>query len=110
MKVLLIDDVRDISDCDLICRTYTMGISALKLLGPWDMALLDHDLGEVKRESDTNDRELNGSRLVDWLEENPQYIPKRVSLVTANPAGRAYMEMVLSKIMNRISRNEWERK
>lgn len=90
-----------------------MGVKALNEWGPWDVLYLDHDLGGVKSEKDERGRELNGSRLVDWLEEKVlnegrvDLLPKKIILVTANSIGRRYMATVLDKLMFRGGTNEW---
>lgn len=62
-KILIIDDFRsekeiglmyptfDVSNAEplesvLIARTYTLGINALRFMGPWDTLYLDHDFGD----------------------------------------------------------------
>jgi hypothetical protein len=89
-RTLLIDDVRDLP-AQLIARTYDDGIRALELMGPWDVLLLDHDLSDA-------DPTKTGSRLMNWLEEHPQFLPNQIRLVTSNPVGRKYMEAVIERL------------
>lgn len=94
-SVLLIDDVRDLK-CDFAARTYDEGINALTNK-KWDLLLLDHDLGCL----DADGEEKNGYHIVCWLEENQQYLPKRIQLVTSNPVGRLRMRSVINRIYGR---------
>jgi hypothetical protein len=90
MRTLLIDDKRDI-DATRVCRTYYDGLAALKHEGPWDILYLDHDLGE----KDGRD----GTGIMNWLEANPQYMPKQIKVVSSNPVGAARMELIIKKII-----------
>jgi len=94
MRVLLIDDLRVISEATHVARTYDQGLTALKQ-GNWDKLLLDHDLGEPEPK--------NGYQLLCWIEEqhflgNHNLVPKKIILVTDNPVGRQKMQMILQKI------------
>lgn len=84
--ILLIDDFRDLT-ADRVARTFDDGIIALQEC-VWDYLLLDHDLGdeEVRK---------TGYGIVCWLEQNPQWRPKRIQLVTVNPVGRQNMVLAL---------------
>lgn len=101
-RILLIDDVRTETDSnvarrvDLIARNYWTGIDALKLMGPWDLLLLDHDLSSF-----IDDKEYTGYHITCFLEENPEFMPKDVKLVSSNPEGRRRMSQVLSKLYNK---------
>lgn len=101
-RVLLIDDTRDetapniMMKVDLIARTYWTGIDALKLMGTWDLLLLDHDLNSFSTDDDL--KEFTGYHIMVFLEENPQYLPKEIRLVTSNPAGRIRMQSVIDKL------------
>lgn len=88
MKTLLIDDVRNI-EADKVARTFAEGIEALEN-GPWDVLYLDHDLGE----KDGND----GTGIMNWLEEFPEYKPGRIEIVSSNPVGRERMQKIINKI------------
>jgi hypothetical protein len=83
MRTLLIDDFRTI-------EADREGLQALQE-GGWDLLLLDHDLGDP-------DPRHTGYDLLSWLERNPQFLPKRIELVTANPVGREKMKMVIEKL------------
>ena len=95
MRVLLIDDMRNLP-ADHTCRTYEEGIKYLQK-GPWDLLLLDHDLGDFIFEG-TYMREKTGYDVLCWLERNPQFLPKRIELVTANPVGRQRMESLVRRL------------
>lgn len=88
MKILLIDDVRTLASAK-IARTFAEGISALRD-EQWDVLLLDHDLGE----EDGKD----GTGIMNWLEENTQYLPKQITLVTSNPVGKERMQKIVDKL------------
>lgn len=88
MATLLIDDFRNLK-ADRVCRTFNEGIDALSEQ-PWDLLLLDHDLGE---EISGND----GYGVANWLERNPQHMPKMIEIVSSNPVGRQNIERVLQK-------------
>jgi hypothetical protein len=93
-KILLIDDVRNIERCSRIARTYFEGIILLQLC-KWDELLLDHDLGPC---SVYKEREYTGYDIMCWLEEFPEYLPKKISCVSANPVGRRRIEQVIQKL------------
>jgi hypothetical protein len=82
-KVLLIDDQR-ILNAHKTARTFEDGMKALDE-GPWDLLLLDHDLGD-------KDPRHTGHGILQHLEEYPEKRPREVRLVTANPVGKAAME------------------
>lgn len=102
MKVLLIDDARDVEYVNSgwntkithVARTFSEGIAALKSEGPFDLLLLDHDLSSYDEEG----TELTGYTVMLFLEENPEYVPKNILLVTSNPVGRAKMQTVINKL------------
>lgn len=89
IKTLLIDDVRNI-EATKIARTFDEGISALKE-EVWDILYLDHDLAE-------EDPKKTGYGIMCFLEENKQYLPKEIILVTSNPVGRKQMEVIINKL------------
>lgn len=97
-RMLLIDDFRDFN-VDRVARTYEEGITALKE-EEWDVLYLDHDLGQ----SDGKD----GYGIACFLERNPQYRPKKIVLVTANPVGRENIERCLSNFYEKAA-NSWNR-
>lgn len=93
MNILLIDDLRNIPATH-IARDYFAGIEALEL-GVWDVLLLDHDLASY--EDDGTER--TGYDVMCWLEEHPEYLPrKEIKIVSANPVGRARMQIVIDKL------------
>jgi len=73
-------------------------------MGPWDVLLLDHDLASYCE----GGVEKTGYNLMCWLEENqdihPEWIPKEIKLVTANPVGRDRMQIVIDNINRRRKR------
>ncbi len=101
-RVLAIDDERKFEDLkvNVIARTFADGINSLKFLGPWDELLLDHDLGAVQQQF-SDERELTGYDILCFLEENPEYLPKKITLVTSNASGRVRMNQVIEKLYPR---------
>ncbi|MCK9432542.1 MAG: hypothetical protein M0R00_06260 [Candidatus Omnitrophica bacterium] len=94
MRTLLIDDFRDYG-CDRTEKTFSGGIEALKSES-WDIVYLDHDLGfYIDGDSRT------GYDILCWLEQNLQYLPKEIKIVSDNPSGRERMELVLKKLYRR---------
>lgn len=89
MRNLLIDDMRDIVGMTKVARTFEQGIEALKE-GNWDILYLDHDLGQPEPK--------NGYKIMCWLEEHPEFLPKKIILVTSNPVGRQKMQAVLDRL------------
>lgn len=118
-RILLIDDIR--SDCDingldiprfidgpepiesvLIARTYTLGVDALRLMGPWDILYLDHDLAAPG----LTQPEKTGYDIILWLEEqlhnkNYHLIPGEMICVSANPPGRDRINQGWSAIQSK---------
>ena len=97
-KILLIDDIRTVEGCH-IARTYFEGIILLKAY-KWDKLILDHDLGPC---SVYKEREYTGYDIMCWLEEYPEYLPKKITCISANPVGRKRMEQVIQKIYHETS-------
>ena len=60
----------------------------------WDLLYLDHDLGDF---SGVEGRELTDYDVACRLEENPQFLPDRVEIVTSNPSGRQKIELALER-------------
>jgi hypothetical protein len=89
MKTLLIDDERNL-EADRIERTFDGGIAALSEQH-WEVLYLDHDLGDP-------DPRKTGYGIMCWLECNPQYLPGEIVVVSSNPSGRQYMELVIRKL------------
>lgn len=85
MRVLAIDDLRELPQASVLARSYDEGIRQLMLNGPWDVLLLDHDLASF----DESGREKTGYDIMCFLEENIQYLPGRIECVSANPVGRS---------------------
>lgn len=102
MKILLIDDQRTKSyisstygiDVTQVAKTYQEGIEQLQIGGPWDALLLDHDLSSY----DDNGKELTGTDIMNFLEQNQDLLPKQIILVTSNPVGRKNMQAIIDKI------------
>lgn len=98
MNVLLIDDIRNSDFIEVSygvrptaeARTFDEGIKALET-GKWDILYLDHDLAEV-------DMAKTGYGIMNFLEANPQFLPKEIVLVTSNPVGRRQMQVVIDKL------------
>jgi hypothetical protein len=82
--------MRDI-DADVVARTYDEGIEALKSQGPFNILYLDHDLG------DENPRHT-GYGIMCFLEENQEYLPDQIVIVSSNPVGRRNMQVVIDKL------------
>jgi hypothetical protein len=76
-----------------ICRSFHGGMEALKE-GNWDCLYLDHDLHSY----DADGRERTGTDVMNFLEQNPQFLPKRIICVSANPVGRKRIETIIQKI------------
>ena len=97
-RILAIDDCRECSYASIVARTYDEGIKALTLLGPWDILHLDHDLGTI-RICKINGREATGYNVLVFLENNPEFIPKRITIITGNPAARPKMTALAKDLM-----------
>jgi hypothetical protein len=94
-KILLIDDIRDI-EATKVARNFEDGIKALKEEGPWDMLLLDHDLGQ----EDGKD----GTGIMNFLDENRQYMPGSIYCVSSNPVGRERIKKIALKIYGEMEK------
>lgn len=90
MKILLIDDMRNIK-ADRIARTFDDGIKALTNEGPWDLLYLDHDLGDPAPNK-------TGYDIMNFLEVNPGLIPGSIVCVSSNPVGRQKIGVVIEKL------------
>lgn len=77
MKILLVDDIRDLS-ADAIARDFETGKLLLQA-HRWEELILDHDLGCLSRG--------NGYQLITWALENG-FAPPTVFIVTSSPVGR----------------------
>lgn len=103
-KTLLIDDLRNIDAC-LTARTFEAGIKALETESPFDILYLDHDLGHVNEEGKEYWISINGENypqngygIMCFLEHNPEYLPKKIIIVSSNPVGRKNMQVVIDKL------------
>jgi hypothetical protein len=85
MRVLAIDDTRELPEAHVLARNYDEGLLQLERNGPWDLLLLDHDLASF----DKDGREKTGYDIMCWLEQNVDKLPKKIECVSANPVGRA---------------------
>ena len=99
MRILAIDDAREMFQASVVARNYNEGIRQLQLNGPWDLLLLDHDLASF----DENNKEKTGYDIMCWLEENTQYLPSKIECVSANPVGRARIISVCVKLYRDIN-------
>jgi len=87
-----------------VVRTGELGIEKLKEK-KWDILLLDHDLGMG----------INGMDVIKFLEENvidhPEYMPKKIYLVTANVVRGPIMYEIIQKWKgaNVIEDTDWIR-
>lgn len=101
MKNLLIDDQRTPEFIEalygvkpeIVARTFADGINAIKT-GNIDCLFLDHDLGCY----DEDGKELTGYTVMLFLEEHPEYLPKEIVVVSANPVGRQKMRDVIQQL------------
>lgn len=94
MRVLAIDDSRDMTQASVVARNYEEGIRQLQANGPWDVLLLDHDLASF----DPDGKEKTGYDIMCWLEDNRQFLPKKIECVSANPVGRARITLVANAL------------
>lgn len=97
-KVLAIDDCRELSYANVLCRTFEYGIMALNLMGPWDTLILDHDLGGT----------ATGYDIVKWLNNNLDKYPTHIEIITGNPVGLDNIGYALeaSGIMQKVNGNK----
>lgn len=115
-KVLIIDDIRSDGDIGflwpnyaegerepdyscLIARTYTLGVQALELMGPWDHLYLDHDFGDPQGK--------NGYNVLCWIEEqmfNYKFalVPSKMTCVSSNGSGVARINQAWESIQKRL--------
>jgi len=91
-RCLLIDDIRDLA-ADVIARNYFEGIKQLKLNGPWDLLLLDHDLASF-----IDSKEYTGYDIMCWLEGNQEYLPSEIICVSSNPVGAQRIKTVIDRL------------
>lgn len=122
-RVLLIDDLRNL-EANVIARDPIEGIRQLRLCGPWDVLLLDHDMATYEEDG----TEITGYDVLLWLEEmihtgkthqgqthaltisdRENLLPPSIRLVTDNASARTKMESAIKAIrqkMERLKRNE----
>jgi CheY-like chemotaxis protein len=93
MSILLIDDKRNIN-ADYIARNYNDAIEALQMSSCWDLVMLDHDLGDFE-----DGKERTGYDILCWLEQNPEYIPKEILIITDNASAYMKMKKVADKLL-----------
>jgi hypothetical protein len=94
MRILAIDDMRDMTQASVVARNYDEGIRQLEINGPWDLLLLDHDLASF----DDNGEEYTGYDVMCWLEAHPEFLPDKIECVSANPVGRARIIAVCTNL------------
>jgi len=108
-RILLIDDCRSETQVkrrvDVIARNYWEGMKMLKLMGPWDVLLIDHDLNSFENPADGK-TEKTGYDIMLFLEEmavdgRVEYIPSEIICVSSNPAGRKNIEAAVNSINKR---------
>lgn len=88
-KTLLIDDKRSIK-ADKTVRTLEEGIEALKE-GGYDWVLLDDHL--------TDDISANeGEKILEWLKNHPNSLPKHIVLVTDDPKAHKKMQKMIDEM------------
>lgn len=97
MNILLIDDKRNLEVATHVARSYFEGILMLQS-EPFGLLLLDHDLGDYY-----NGKEYTGYDILCWLEQNQQYLPEEIVLVTDNPSARKKMQLVIDKMYATIT-------
>ena len=101
---ILIDDKKNI-DSGIICRD----IASAKLLFQ-NMAeqlqdhelLLDHDFGDSR----LLDQEENGCTFLEWARDNQIELPRKIILVSYNPAGVKNMEAILQNDLGYINTHD----
>lgn len=85
-------------------HTYSEGLDALRNKGPWDLACLDHDLGDLNNDADFivggygQPYFLTGLDLAIWLRDNLASCPRNILIHSWNPDGAKNMESVLRNI------------
>lgn len=102
MRVLLIDDEKGI-EADLVARTFEEGMDAIENKGPWDLVLLDHDLG-------TKDPKKTGYDILCHVRDNMpiEKWPVEFKLISMNPAGMKRMNYVLGDLVRKMAESGWK--
>lgn len=98
-KILVIDDCRELNFAHVLCRTVDDGINALKTMGPFVELHLDHDMCAVEHQYHDTGREKTGYDVLVFLEENPEFIPERIVIVTQNASARPKMEALVKRLL-----------
>jgi hypothetical protein len=98
MRILAIDDTRELTEAHVLVRNFNEGIRQLQLNGPWDLLLLDHDLASF----DLDGREKTGYDVMCFLEENMHLAPKKIECVSANPVGRSRIVAMIVRLNEKI--------
>ena len=83
--------IKTVLPADRIARTFDDGIKALKQEGPFDILYLDHDLGDP-------DPNKTGYGVMNFLEANPELLPKKIICISSNPPGKQRIQMVIDKL------------
>lgn len=94
MNILVIDDLKNVKHATYHARTFDEGIKCLKE-EKWDKLYLDHDLG-------TEENGKTGYDILCFLEENPQYLPGTINIISLNGSGIERMRLVINKIYGRL--------
>lgn len=98
------------------CWTYTDAIWAFRK-EKFDMACLDHDLGDFGRKVEVKSKNFNlifkpdfyesgmysrqpydGADVCVWLRDNPQFCPRKILVHSHNPDGAKMMVSILKQI------------
>ena len=92
MSILMIDDLPKTKPftADRYALTYDEGIEALKE-GGWVTLLLDHDLGDMQRP------ERTGMDILNWLEQNPEFLPEQIIIISRSPR-----KLDMRKLVNKL--------
>jgi hypothetical protein len=98
MRILAIDDTRELTEAHVLARNFKEGIRQLQINGPWDLLLLDHDLASF----DSDGREKTGYDIMCFLEENLHLAPKKIECVSANPVGRSRIVAMIVRLNEQI--------
>jgi hypothetical protein len=98
MRILAIDDTRELTEAHVLVRNFNEGIRQLQINGPWDLLLLDHDLASF----DSDGREKTGYDVMCFLEENMHLAPKKIECVSANPVGRSRIVAMIVRLNEKI--------
>ena len=95
---LFVDDIRKPPKGWDLAKNFTEAISMLTV-NFYDELSLDHDLGDI-----INGREYTGYDILNWLEWRASinaYVPKKIHVHSANPAGVKRMQVVIEKLASK---------